>query len=213
MVYRLLHLVVNRLMRLLAEVTVIGAENMPRAGGVLLICNHLTNLDALAVGMCFKRELHFMAKVELYRNPFMAWLIPRVNGFPVRRGEADRAALRRAEELLLNGRVVGLFPEGHRSRSGVIQDSRGGVALLARRTHKPILPVAVMGTEHLRTGELLAWRPWRRPTITVTVGTPFTLPQPVGRADYTALANVIMGRVAELLPEPYRGAAEEHEGQ
>lgn len=209
MLYRFLHPIVNRLMRLIAHVVVHGAERMPRGGGVLLISNHLTNWDALAVGMCFKRELHFMTKIELYRNPLLAWLLPRLHGFPVHRGEADRAALRRAEELLNSGRVVALFPEGHRSRSGEMQDSRGGVALLARRTRKPILPVAVSGTERLRGRALRAWRPWRRPIITITVGEPFVLPQPVGRADYTALANVIMGRVADLLPPEYRGALAE----
>jgi 1-acyl-sn-glycerol-3-phosphate acyltransferase len=208
MLYRLLHPIVNRLMRLLAHVEVQGVEKMPR-GGVLLISNHLTNFDVLVVGMSFKRELHFMAKTELYQVPIMGWLIPRMNGFPVRRGEADRAALRQAEELLNNGRVVAIFPEGHRSRDGGVQESRGGVALLARRTHKPILPVAVTGTEQLRLPAALKWRPWRRPTITLTVGDPFVLPQPVGRADYNALANVIMSRVAELLPPAYRGVFNE----
>ena len=209
MLYRFLHPIVNRLMRLIAHVEVRGVEKMPR-GGVLLISNHLTNFDALVVGMCFKRELHFMAKTELYQVPILGWLIPRMNGFPVRRGEADRAALRQAEELLNSGRVVAIFPEGHRSRGEGVQDSRGGVALLARRTHKPILPVAITGTEQLRLSEALRWRPWRRPTVTVAVGEPFVLPQPVGRADYNALANVIMGRVAELLPPSYRGVFGEH---
>jgi 1-acyl-sn-glycerol-3-phosphate acyltransferase len=205
MLYRFLFPIVNRLARILAHVTVSGVENMPRSGGVLVISNHLTNLDALILGMCFKRELHFMAKIELFKNPLLARVITSLNAFPVRRGEPDRGALRQAESLLHSGRVVAIFPEGHRSRHNSVQESRGGIALLARRAGVPILPVAVTGTQHLRPRALLGWRPWRRPHITVTVGAPFTLPHPDGRPDYNALAGIMMGHVAELLPSSYRG--------
>ncbi|HZS88476.1 MAG TPA: lysophospholipid acyltransferase family protein [Chloroflexota bacterium] len=205
MLYRFLFPIVNWLVRVVAYVTVSGVENMPRSGGVLLVSNHLTNLDPLIIGMCFKRELHFMAKTELFKNPLLARVITALNAFPVRRGEPDRGALRQAEALLHGGRVVAIFPEGHRSRHNGVQESRGGIALLARRAGVPILPVAITGTQHLRPRALLRWRPWRRPHITVTVGAPFTLPHPDGRPDYSALAGVIMRHVAELLPSAYRG--------
>lgn len=205
MFYRFLFPLVNWLIRMVARVEVRGAAQMPRKGGLLLVSNHLTIVDPFIVGMCFKRELHFMAKIELYRNPLAAWVIAHLGAFPVRRGEPDRAALRHAEGLLHDGRVVAIFPEGHRSEAAAVQSSKGGIALLARRAGVPILPVAITGVERLLPRELAHWRPWRRPTITVTVGAPFTLPQTSGRADYTALANLIMGRVAELLPPAYRG--------
>lgn len=205
MLYRFVFPIINWLSRLVAHVEVRGTENMPR-GGVLLVSNHLTNLDALLIGMCFKREMHFMAKTELFRNPMLAWIIRGLRAFPVRRGEPDRAALHQAEHLLRSGRVVAIFPEGHRSRNGVVQEGKGGIALLARRASTPILPVAVTGTENLRLEALRRWRPWRRPTITISVGEPFTLPHPSGRADYDALAAQIMGRVAALLPPAYQGA-------
>lgn len=205
MLYRLLFPIVNWIARMLAHVTVTGVEHMPRAGGLIVVSNHLTNFDALIIGMCFKRELHYMAKIELYRNPILARIITALNAFPVHRGEPDRAAIRRAEELLRSGRIVGLFPEGHRSEAAAVQASKGGIALIARRANVPILPIAVTGTEYLGPRALLRWRPWRRPAITVTVGEPFMLPETTGRADYTALANLIMGHVAELLPPSYRG--------
>lgn len=205
MLYRFLYVFVNWLVRIMAEVTVTGAENMPRGGGVLLVSNHLTNYDPLLCGMCFKRRLNYMAKIELYRNPLVTHIINSLNAFPVHRGQADRAALRRAEELLRLGRVVALFPEGHRSHGAGVQESKGGIALIARRSGAPILPVAITGAEHLLPPQLLHWRPWRRPTLTVTIGEPFTLPQTSGRADYDAIANTIMGRVAALLPPEYRG--------
>jgi 1-acyl-sn-glycerol-3-phosphate acyltransferase len=205
MLYRFIYPIVNWLARVVADVTITGAERMPRGVGVLVVSNHLTNYDPLIISMCFKRELHYMAKVELYRNPLLAWLLAHLNAFPVRRGEADRTALRRAEELLRSGRVVALFPEGHRARDAAVQPSKGGIALLARRANVPILPVAITGTQYLLPKALPRWRPWRRPAVTVTVGAPFTLPPSTGRADYNALANLIMGHVAELLPPSYRG--------
>lgn len=205
MLYRLLFPLVNCLVRVVAAVTVTGTENMPRRGGVLLVSNHLASYDPLIVGMCFRRELHFMAKIELYRNPLVTWFITQLRAFPVRRGAGDRAALRHAEQLLHSGRVVALFPEGHRSHGEGVQESKGGIALLARRSGVPILPVAITGTEYLLPGRVLSWRPWRRPAITVTAGAPFELPRAEGRADYDALAAVIMGHVAELLPPVYRG--------
>ena len=103
MLYRFIYPIVNWLARVVADVTITGAERMPRGVGVLVVSNHLTNYDPLIISMCFKRELHYMAKVELYRNPLMAWLLSHLNAFPVRRGEADRTALRRTEELLRSG--------------------------------------------------------------------------------------------------------------
>lgn len=204
MLYRFLFPIVNWVARVIAHVEVSGTAHMPR-GGVLVVSNHLTNFDPLFIGMCFRRELHFMAKAELFRNPVLARIINGLNAFPVRRDEADRAALRQAEELLKSGRAVAIFPEGHRSRAAAVQQGKGGIALLARRAGAPILPVAITGTEHFGPAGLRRWRPWRRPTVTITVGAPFTLPRAAGRADYDALAALIMGHVAELLPPAYRG--------
>lgn len=201
MLYRFLHPIVNRLARLLAVVEVVGVENMPRRGGILLISNHLTSLDPLLLGMCFVRALHFMAKAELFQNPALARLFTTLCGFPVRRGEIDRVAIRHAESLLQAGKVVAIFPEGHRSRSGRVQEAHGGVALLARRTGVPILPIAIMGTEHMVPAELLKWRPWRRPHVRIVVGEPFIV-QRADRSDSAAQAEQVMSRVLAMLPPP-----------
>lgn len=203
--FRFLFPIVNYLARLLAIVTVTGTENVPRGGGVLLVSNHLTNYDALFLGMTIKRLPHFMAKTELYRNPVISWIIRHLGAFPVRRGEADRAALRQAEALLRGGRIVGIFPEGHRSRAAAMQAGQGGIALLARRSGVPILPVAITGSENLLPPAWPRWRPWRKPALTITYGRTFHLPETTGRPDYDKLTAIIMQHVAELLPPSYRG--------
>lgn len=205
-VYRLVYRPVRWLVPRLAHVTIVGAEHMPRGGGVLLVSNHLTNFDVFVIGMCFKRILNFMGKAELFRNPLLAWVWGQLYGFSIRRGEADRAALRHTEDLLRAGRVVAVFPEGHRSVTGALQPGQPGIALIARRAGVPVLPVAVTGTQHFLPPDLWRWRPWRRPSITVTIGEPFTLSRAMGRAANQEATDAIMARVASLLPPANRGA-------
>lgn len=204
--YRFAYSLVNRVARLVARVTVHGAEQMPR-GGVLLVSNHLSNYDAFLIGMSFNRPMSFMGKAELFQNPVIAALARGLLAFPIDRNRVDRVALRHAENLLRSGRIVGLFPEGHRSRNGVLQEGQGGMVLLARRTGVPILPIAVVGSQAFLPPAVGRWRPWRRPVCTVSVGPPFTLADlSDDRLDTAALANLAMKRVANLLPPDYRGA-------
>jgi len=204
-VYRLVYRPVCWLVPRLAHVTIVGAERMPRGGGVLLVSNHLTNFDVFVIGMCFKRILNFMGKAELFRNPVLAWVWGQLYGFSIRRGEADRAALRHTEDLLRAGRVVAVFPEGHRSVTGALQPGQPGIALIVRRAGVPVLPVAVTGTQNFLPPDLWRWRPWRRPSITVTIGQPFTLPKATGRAASQQATDAIMARIAALLPPANRG--------
>ena len=100
--------------------------------------------------------------------------------------------------------VIGMFPEGTRSRSGAMARARPGAALLAVRSNAPILPVAVTGTEKFRWRTIL----WERPVIRVVIGAPFSLPViegTLGKEQRQALADIMMQRVADLLPEAYRG--------
>src|SRR5579871_5757789 len=112
------------LIRLRAE----GIWHMPKEGGVVLVSNHLCLVDPLLLGAIFPRQLHFMAKEEIFRIKPLGWWLRQSGSFSVRRGESDRAALRTAEELLRAGGVVMIFPEGHRSESGGAQAARAGAA-------------------------------------------------------------------------------------
>lgn len=128
---------------------VTGRENLPPRGPVVVVANHISLWDPVAVGVALPRRVYFMAKEELFRIPLVGLVLKALGAFPVRRGEADLAAMRAALRLLRQGKVVGVFPEGGRNRTEGLQAFQRGAALLAVRARAPIVPVAVVGTNRI----------------------------------------------------------------
>jgi len=126
-----------------------GAERMPKEGGVIIASTHTATLDPVILGCAFPRPLTFMAKEELFRFPPFAALIRTLGAFPVKRGEPDRRALRKAVSLLRQGRCLVIFPEGTRNPNWQLRPPELGVALLAAWAKVPVLPVAIFGSELL----------------------------------------------------------------
>jgi 1-acyl-sn-glycerol-3-phosphate acyltransferase len=181
---------------------VIGKERVPTDGPLIVVSNHLNNADPPLLGASIPRTIHFMAKQELFDSKF-GWAMRWFGAFPVRRFEADLAALRAAQGILKEGGVLGMFPEGHRSRGGGMGPPHPGTALIALRSGAPLLPVAITGTERIRTPRVLL----QKPRIRVVIGEPFTLAQP-GRITAEAVhegTEEIMRRIAALLPPSYQG--------
>lgn len=145
-----------------------------------------------------------MAKEELFRPPG-GWAVKAYGALPVRRGSIDRNTLRMASQVLKDGKVLGIYPEGTRSRTGSMRTARPGVALIARESQSLLLPVGICGTEKMRG------RFWwlRRPRVTVNIGKPFSLSTSTNGRNKDELASqttYIMHRIAELIPAEYRGA-------
>ena len=193
---------------------VVGREHVPLEGPLILASNHVNNVDPPAITLAVPRFPMFMAKQEMTTWPILGPAIRMFGAFPVRRGGADLSAIRAASEVVNEGNMVVMFPEGTRSRTGGLTKGHPGTALIARRTGAPILPVAVTGTE------TIAW-PWLfiKPLsikhVKVTIGEPFRLP-PVERIDGDAAAaatGVIMRRIAALLPPQHRGVYADIEGE
>lgn len=191
------------------RVEVRGLENVPTVGPGILVANHMSNLDPGVIGTTINRRIRFMAKKELF-FPGFGQLLKLHGVFSVRRLEGDRGALRKAESILAAGELLGMFPEGTRSRTGQMHEGHGGTAFIALRSGAPIIPVAITGTENIKTikNTLLT-----RPRLTVTYGAPFYLERPakVSSAAVAEATNVIMRKVAELLPAAYRGVYAEGE--
>lgn len=171
--YRVAQEVLRFSFRVLQGLEVDGLENVPGHGACLIVSNHCSWLDPPVLGCSLAhRQLHFMAKKELFMRPGLGRVIRALGAFPVERGQADRKSLRLALELLGQGRIVCLFPEGTRGNGGPMGAWHVGVAMLAQHAGVPIIPAALTGTRNLL--EDRAQNPRRRP-IGVRFGPPLRL--------------------------------------
>ncbi|RSD26482.1 lysophospholipid acyltransferase family protein [Mesobacillus subterraneus] len=137
--------VVNTVLKPIYRIEVIGRENVPADGGVLLCANHIDNLDPPVVGITAPRPVYFMAKAELFSVPVLGKIVPHLNAFPVKRGMSDREALRKGLAILKDGNVLGLFPEGTRSKTGEIGKGLAGAGFFALRSEAHVVPCAIIG--------------------------------------------------------------------
>jgi 1-acyl-sn-glycerol-3-phosphate acyltransferase len=183
---------------------VVGLNNIPSDGALLIVSNHISNADPPLLSVTLKRDTIFMAKKELFRNPILGYIIYGFGAFPVNRGQLDRQALRHAEKVLANKKILVIFPEASRSKDARLKKAFPGSALIAVRADVPIVPAAITGTEKV-VG--LKWM-IRRPGIQVRFGEPFHLPPASGKKTRDVLdesTTFVMRRIADLLPGEYRG--------
>jgi 1-acyl-sn-glycerol-3-phosphate acyltransferase len=138
--------------RLYFRMRVSGAENVPKEGAAILTANHKSFWDSFFLGVCTQRHLRFMAKTELIQGRFGSLLV-RLGAFPVKRGEADADALETAREVLRQGGLLALFPEGTRVRDpDELGDPKRGAGRLALESGAPLVPAAISGSEDLFAG-------------------------------------------------------------
>jgi len=192
------------LLPLLTHWQVKGKKNIPDQGPLLVVANHLNLVDPPVLANAIKRKAIFMAKEELFRSRLGGYFVRSFGSFPVHRGRLDRTALRQAEKVLAEGMILIMFPEASRSQNIQLQSPFPGSVLIARRSSVPILPIGITGTERIKgLGWILC-----RPRITVNIGSPFHLPAVNGKptkSELAELSDLMMRRIAELLPEEYRG--------
>ena len=201
----LMRLIVRTYLVGLFELT--GLENVPRTGPLIICPNHQGTIDPPLVPAFVPRSDSWnMAKSEFFRSRVLAFLYRSYHAFPVVRHSADRAALRRAFDLLKAGHALIMYPEGTRVESGGLAKAEPGAGFIAQKAACPVLPVALTGTRDcLPKG---AWWP-RRVRVTLTFGKPVLVLQK--RADGTRISHeeasdAIMVAIAELLPPAERGA-------
>ena len=141
--YRLLRGTFDVIMRLWFRPKLVGQENIPATGPVILAPVHRSFADFGFASFCTKRKLFFMTKDSMWENKLLGRWLLYVGAFPVHRESADREALQRAEEVLKRGQVLVLFPEGTRREGPTIEDLMEGATFLSARTGAPIVPIGI----------------------------------------------------------------------
>ena len=131
------------LVRFLFKMRYEGLENIPEKEGFILACNHRSNFDPIFIVHKVPAQLHFMAKIELFRNRLLGWLLSGLGSFPVERGSGDTGAMDRATQIVRDGEILAIFPEGHRSKDGKPLRARSGIGMVAAQTGANVLPCAV----------------------------------------------------------------------
>lgn len=174
-----------------------GLENVPDEGGFILAANHVNTLDPVFIAVGIKnRQIHYMGKKELFENPFLNWLFTKANAFPVARGRADKEALNYAIRDVKEGNILGIFPEGTRSKTGKMGRAKSGVAVIAKEAKADILPVAFCSEHNFK----------KHTKLTVRIGKmiPFealNLTEESGREELKAAASFVMEKIAALQEE------------
>jgi len=200
--YRTAATVVKPLMRAWFRIRLDGAEHIPPAGPAILAANHRSNVDPVLLACAVERPVFFMSKAELFvwpLGPILRW----IGQFPVRRGGADREALRQTAAVIARGGMLGLFPEGSRGE-GRFATVHEGLAYIVLRERCPVLPVAMLGTERVR--RRAGWLPFASP-VRVVVGPPVALPDPgVGRTGRRTATEALRRTLHDFLDGVESGA-------
>lgn len=212
MTQRIFRAFVRFVLFFIARVEVRGYENLPKEGGFILASNHLGRLDSAMLYYAIDREDIIMPVAEKYKTHWLFGpLVRALGGFFINRFDADLQAIREVLKRLKKGGVFVIAPEGTRSKVEALQEAHQGAAYFASKTGVPIIPVALTGTEDRTVVENL--KHFRKSTIVVRAGKPFTLPPLKGQQNteaLTAATDEIMCRIAAMLPENYRGFYADH---
>ncbi len=195
LLYRLFKFsVVAPMLRLYFRGRVHGADRVPMTGKLIVVANHASDFDPPLLSSALGRPVSYMAKEELFRVPLLRQAIQLYGAYPVKRGSADRSAIREALKQLDQGWAVGIFLQGTRTVDGRIPSPKIGAALIAAKAQAPLLPVSLWGTHRILTPGLR----WPRPIpLTIRIGEPIPPPASNDRQQLEAVtaqcAEVIHG--------------------
>lgn len=207
--YSATRLVASGLFRVVAGWEVRGRHHVPLEGGLVVASNHISFWDPPLVGSALPREVHFLAKMELFQTPVLGWIIRSLNAIPIRRGAADVSGLSRAVGVVRDGGAMLLFPEGSRMRDGALHPARPGVGMISVQTDVPVVTCYISGSSRpgrwltrgtrvrIRFGPARHWRDLAGARAD----------EPPGRALYQAVGDAVMREIAVLKMEQEKEAS------
>lgn len=200
-VYRLAHRLVGAFIRLNYRVRVEGLENLPPDRGVILACSHQSNFDPVLVATRLPREIHFLAKRELFAFRPFGWLLALLNTIPIERRTVDLRAMKQVRRTLAGGHDLIFFPEGTRSRDGSLGPFRKGIGMVCALSGSPVLPVLIHGTRQSCIPLL------RRPAVLLRFGTVIEAEELKGLLPSGGDKSAGYARIAERIRQPIAAMA------
>ena len=207
--YRVAQCLVATFARLFLRVRVTGVAHIPNERAVIVASNHASYFDIPLLGLALPRPANYLAKHELLTVPLLGPLLRALGAIPVRRGRGDRGAIAEAVRRLALGQVVVIYPEGTRSKDGMLGSARPGIGMVVAQTGAAVVPVFIQGTRALR--------PFRR--VTLAFGPPMTfeaqigkqMDEPIGNPAgvrrgecYATIAELVMNEITRLQREEGR---------
>nr|WP_300004484.1 lysophospholipid acyltransferase family protein [Tissierella sp.] len=190
MLYDILINICNVIFNLAYRIKVTGLENVPMDGKLVVSSNHTNNLDPVIISMYLPRKIAWMGKRELFKNKIVAFIVRKVDVFPVNRDEVDIGAIKQALKILKEDRVLGIFPEGTRVKKMDLNNAKSGASLLAIRSKAPVLPIYIDGNYKIFS------------KINITIGKPMYLHENIiGKPtpeQYSEFSKEILSKIYSL---------------
>jgi len=189
--YNIVRNTLKLVLKLLFKIEVKGKENIPKEIGLIVCSNHYHWLDPIAVACFFNRQVCFMAKKELFRNRIFGYLLRKIYAFPVNRETADISAIKNAIKIVKSNRVLGMFPEGTRVKTGESINAEPGIAMIGVKGKAQIVPIGISGSYKFRS------------KLLINIGQTISLEQHYGKKisidEFEEISEYIMTEVRQLI--------------
>ena len=203
-VYATSNLLLKNLLRIFGDWEVNGKENVPRKGALIIVANHISDIDAGILNASIPRRVEFMAKADLFQKPIISQFFRAYGAFPINESGKEFYSINHSLHILNRNGAIGIFPEGGKNPTALGQAMLGS-AMIAMMSGSPILPVGITGTESVGDGIRIFYP---KGTFRITIGKPFSAPVVRDkrlRKNVETTTDIIMKQIAALLPERYRG--------
>jgi 1-acyl-sn-glycerol-3-phosphate acyltransferase len=203
-VYATSNLLLKTLLGIFGDWEVNGKENVPRKGALIIVANHISDIDAGILNASIPRRVEFMAKADLFQKPILSQLFRAYGAFPINENGTEFYSINHSLHILNRNGAIGIFPEGGKNPTALGQAMLGS-AMIAMISGAPILPVGITGTESVGDGIRIFYP---KGTFRINIGKPFYAPVVRGkrlRTNVETTTDIIMKQIAALLPECYRG--------
>lgn len=190
MFYKIVKCLVGFFLKIFYRFKLTGKENIPLDGRLVICANHRSNWDPVLISVIFPRQVHWMAKKELFKNKTLAWIIYKLESFPVDRHDTDISAIKNSLRVLKGEKVLGIFPEGTRIESFDLNNAKAGTALLAIKSQSLVLPMYIDSTYKIFN------------KVKINIGKPIDLSiyynQKLGNDEYLNITQNILEEIYKL---------------